>query len=167
MKITYALIIAACFSLSAHAANVSVDFVKKEQYKDIHAGGTQSQPRFEEKLFKTLEKSFAKNAEKLPGDLSLKISVLDIDLAGAVAHGLGMGQDIRQISDKDFPRVLFYMILENKDGEIVFQGRQNLKEKRLRHGDFRMKGSQSDFFMETGLITKWFDTVLVPAVAKL
>lgn len=161
------LVCSALLACSAQAADVSVDFVKKEQYKDIDAGGTQSQPRFEERLFKTIERSFSKNAEKLPSEYKLKISVLDIDLAGAVAHGLGMGQDIRQISDKDFPRVLFYMILEDKSGAIVFQGRQNLKEKKLKHGDFRMKGSQSDFFMETGLINKWFDQVLVPAVAKL
>jgi len=154
-------------SLSVQAASVSVEFVKKELYQDIDSGGNQSQPRFEERLFNVIKSSFEKNAEKLPKDLTLKVSVLDIDLAGAVAHGLGMGQDIRQVSDKDFPRVLFYMILEDKDGKIVFQGRQNLKEKRLSHQDFRMKGSQSDFFMETALVSKWFDGVLVPAVAKL
>jgi len=154
-------------SLSVQAASVSVEFVKKEQYQDIESGSNQSQPRFEERLFNVIKSSFEKNSEKLANDLVLKVSVLDIDLAGTVAHGLGMGKNIRHVSDRDFPRMLFYMILEDKNGNIVFQGRQNLKEKRISHKDFRMKGSQSDFFLETALVSKWFDGVLVPAVARL
>jgi len=166
MKKLLMLLLIASVSSVTQAASVSVDFVKTDQYKDIDSGGNQSQNRFEGKLFSIIEKSFSENAAALPGDMSLDISVLDIDLAGAVAHGLGFGADIRQVTDKDFPRLLFYMVLKDKNGEIVFQGRQNLRERKLRHTAFRMKGSQTDFYMETALIDKWFESVLTPAVAK-
>ncbi|MCG7531296.1 DUF3016 domain-containing protein [Psychrobium sp. MM17-31] len=168
MKKLSTLIATALFCLSAQAAEVKVEFVKKEQFKDIDSGANQSQARFEEKLFSVLESTFKKQGEKqLPKDMTLDVSVLDIDLAGHVARGLGMGQDIRQVSDKDFPRILFYMILRDKNNNIVFQGRQNLKNNDMKHGEFRMKGSQSDFYMETMLIDKWFDQALVPAVNRL
>lgn len=168
MKKLLTLIATALICLSAQAAEVKVEFVKKEQFKDIDSGANQSQARFEEKLFSVLERTFKKQGEKqLPKDMTLDISVLDIDLAGHVARGLGMGQDIRQVSDKDFPRILFYMILRDKNNNIVFQGRQNLKNNDMKHGEFRMKGSQSDFYMETMLIDKWFDQALVPAVNRL
>ena len=168
MKKLSAILAAALISFTTQAADVKVEFLKKEQFKDIDSGANQSQARFEERLFSEFESMFKKHGEKqLPDDMTLDISILDIDLAGHVARGLGMGQDIRQVTDTDFPRILFYMILKDKNKNIVFQGRQNLKNEEMKHGEFRMKGSQSDFYMERMLIDKWFDKVLVPAVNKL
>lgn len=156
--------LAILFSFSASAADVKVDWVKPEQYKDIDAGG-EGKSNFKKKLFKNLESVFATGAKDLPSDYKLEISMLDIDLAGHVDHSAGV-MARRIITDNDFPRIIFYMILRDDKGNIVFQGKQNLREKKMKHNSFRMKGSQSEFFMEKDLIEKWFEVALVPAVAK-
>lgn len=166
------LLLASVIGLASVAANanessISVDFLNADRYQDIHASGNQNQARFQEKLFKTLEKQFQQSASDLPDGLTMDVKVLDIDLAGAVAIGLGMGQDIRQVSEKDFPRVLFYVVLKDETGKILLQGKQNLRDGNLRHNEFRLRGSQSDFYMETALIKKWFEGALMPAIAKL
>ncbi|MGB0835074.1 MAG: DUF3016 domain-containing protein [Psychrobium sp.] len=167
-KLMLASVLGLC-SLAAQASesNVSVEFVQSERYQDINASGNQNQARYQERLFKTLEKQFQESANDLPNGMTLDVKVLDIDLAGSVAMGLGMGQDIRQVSDKDFPRILFYVVLKDQNGKILLQGKQNLRDANLRHNEFRLRGSQSDFYMETAIVKKWFDGALIPAVAKL
>ena len=58
------------------------------------------------------------------------------------------------------------MVLRDENGSVVFQGEQNLKEKKDKHKAFRMKGSQTDFYLEKSLINKWFEGILLPAVNK-
>lgn len=144
--------------------SVSVDFKNPEKYRDIDPGTTQSTKTFRKRLFSTLEKSFNENMEQFSTKYNLKVTVLDVDLAGKVNRGLA--NEIRTINDHDFPRLHFYIVLENKDGEIVLQGEQNLKERKDKHKSFRMKGSQSEFYLETSLIDQWFDKALLPAIGK-
>jgi hypothetical protein len=58
-------------------------------------------------------------------------------------------------------------VLKDQSGAILLQGLQNLKERKDKHNAFRMKGSQSDFYLEKDLLEKWFDKALYPAIAKL
>lgn len=149
---------------NTNAAELKMDWVKPEQYKDIDAGGD-AKAKFQTRLFKDLEKTFQEGAAKLPQDHKLEISMLDIDLAGHVNHSAGV-MARRIVTDTDFPRIIFYMVLRDKDNNIVFQGKQSLREKKLKHNSFRMKGSQSKFYMEKDIIEKWFDVALLPALAK-
>jgi len=145
--------------------DVTIDWVKPELYKDIDAGSGESKKKYKQRLFNVIGKVFEDEAQKLPNDYKLEVSILDVDLAGEVNHGAGMNSR-RIITDTDFPRIMFYMILKDQEGKIVFQGKQNLREKKLKHSSFRMKGSQSHFYMEKDLIQKWFEVALVPAINK-
>ena len=147
---------------AAQLGDVSVEWKEPERYQDIDQGNTQSKTTFRKRLFSTLENAFAENMEKVKGDYKLKVTMLDVDLAGRVNKGLT--NEIRTIHDHDFPRLHFYIILENEKGEIVLQGEQNLKERKDKHKAFRMRGSQSEFYLETSLINKWFDQALIPAL---
>jgi len=166
MKIINISLVTLAFIFSAYstAATVSVDWVSPEKYQDIDAGGS-GKNKFKTKLFNELESVFNKEAKELPENYKLEISMLDLDLAGVVDHSQGV-MARRVISDGDFPRVIFYMILRDEKGNIVLQGKQSLREKKLKHNRFRMQGSQSDFFMEKAVIEKWFKQALLPAIAK-
>ena len=147
------------------AAPVEVEWKNPDKYQDIKGGTTQSKKTFRKRLFNTIEKSFTTNMTKIPEGYNLKVTFFDIDLAGKISHGLA--NEIRTINDFDFPRLHFYMILENEKGEILLQGEQNLKERKDKHSSFRMRGSQREFYLETMLIDKWFDQALVPGVNKI
>jgi len=150
---------------SSFAAKVDIEWKNPENYRDIIAGNTEGKTQFQRTLFKELGEAFTKGGSKLPEDYRLKVVMLDIDLAGKVEQGSPVA--IRTVNDFDFPRLKFYMYLYNKSNEIVLQGAQNLKEKKDKHNAFRMKGSQTSFYLEKDLIKKWFDIALIPRLAKL
>jgi hypothetical protein len=168
MKKLLGMLIPLVFVLDASAsfaAPVEVEWKNPDKYQDIKPGSTQSKKTFRKRLFRAIEKSFAENMEKIPSGYNLKVTVFDVDLAGKINHGLA--NEIRTINDHDFPRLHFYIILENEKGDILLQGEQNLKERKDKHASFRMRGSQKEFYLETMLIDKWFDKALVPGVSKI
>jgi hypothetical protein len=153
------------FDVSASMADtVEIEWKNPDDYQDINPGTTQSKKTFRKRLFNTIEKSFVKNMTKMPEGHNLKVTFFDVDLAGKINHGLA--NEIRTINDYDFPRLHFYIILENEKGEILLQGEQNLKERKDKHSSFRMRGSQREFYLETMLIDKWFDQALLPGVTN-
>ena len=150
---------------STQAAKVDVKWQNPDKYEDIYEGTTQSKSKFRKRLYNTLEETFKLKANELPENYNLEITMLDVDLAGRVQRGLPA--EVRTIADSDFPRLHFYMILRDSQGNIVLQGEQNLKERKDKHSAFRMYGSQSEFYLEAILIEKFFDMVLIEAVNKL
>lgn len=166
MKKNCVLLAALVFSgftfASTNAPTVNVEWKETQNYSDINAGRNESKRKFQKRLFSTLERTFAENSTKLPSDLTLEVTVLDIDLAGKT-NGFG----VRSITDYDFPAIQFYVVIKDAKGDIVLQGLQNLKERKDKHKAFRMYGSQSEFYLETSLIEKWFDLALAPRFAKL
>ena len=147
---------------TAQAATVEVEWKNPDDYRDIISGNIQSKSNFRKSLFRTMAATFAKHAVNLPPDYNLKVVMIDIDLAGKVQ--LGRNIEIREINDHDFPRIKFNIVLTDKNDNIILQGVQNLKEQKYKHNSFRMKGSQSSFYLETDLINKWFTAHLIPAV---
>lgn len=168
MKKLIGMLIPLVFALDASAslaAPIEVEWKNPDKYQDIAPGSTQSKTKFRKRLFNTIEKSFSENMSKMPAGYNLKVTVFDVDLAGKINRGLT--NEIRTISDHDFPRLHFYIILENEKGDILLQGEQNLKERKDKHASFRMRGSQQEFYLETMLIDTWFDKALVPGVNKI
>ena len=114
MKKLLGMLIPLVFVLDASAsfaAPVEVEWKNPDKYQDIKPGSTQSKKTFRKRLFRAIEKSFAENMEKIPSGYNLKVTVLDVDLAGKINHGLA--NEILTINDHDFPRLHFYIILEN------------------------------------------------------
>ena len=167
MKKLAILLTALTMTLTANASSskINVEFKSPENYHDIYQGDMTSKKKYRKRIFNTLEKAFAENAKRIPRGYSLDVTVLDIDLAGKVDRG--SSNAIRKITDHDFPRLHFYVVLKNRKGEIVLQGEQNLKERKSKHNAFRSHGSQKQFYLETMLVDKWFETAFLPAVNKI
>ncbi|PCI62211.1 MAG: hypothetical protein COB35_04550 [Gammaproteobacteria bacterium] len=162
---SFALLTVLTFTSSTFAANVEVEWKNPENYRDIVAGNTEGKNKFQQTLFTELEATFSKSAKKLPENYHMKVVMIDVDLAGQVQQGRAIS--MRTVNDYDFPRLKFYMYLYDQNNNIVLQGTQNLKERKDKHNAFRMKGSQTRFYLEKDLIKKWFDIALIPGVAKL
>jgi hypothetical protein len=150
---------------SSFAADVKVEWKNPDKYRDIVNGNTQGKSQFRSSLFSELEKTFADEAAAINNKYHLKIIMIDVDLAGQVQ--LGKAIEVRTVNDFDFPRLKFYLYLYDDNNNIVLQGVQNLKEKKDKHNSFRMKGSQSSFYLEKDLIKKWYKQALIPAINKL
>jgi hypothetical protein len=111
MKI--ALLTLAALLIGAANAEVLVTFEKPERYTDI---GRRSPERL-----KDLEEFFKKlGAEYLPADQTLRIEVLDVDLAGEPRYGTASSfDDTRVLQGRiDHPSVRLRYVLESGGKEI-------------------------------------------------
>jgi hypothetical protein len=152
-------------SVACLAADVEIEWKNIDNYTDIMVGNTLSKRDFKESLMRQFEETFKNYAESIPNKYHLKITMIDVDLAGTVT--LGLPVEVRTVTDQDFPRLKFYVVVYDENNNIVLQGVQNLKDQNIKHSAFRMKGSQSDFYLEKDLIKKWFERALIPAINKL
>ena len=115
--------VAALLAVSAHAAGtVQVSFVKPENFTDVRDRAHSS-----EQNLKALEQVFTSVAQSYLADgQTLKIEVLDVDLAGEVRPG-ARAWDVRVMRGRaDWPRVTFRWSIEGasaapRGGETVVQ----------------------------------------------
>ena len=148
----------------ANAADVKVEWRDLNEFTDIAHGNTQSKTKFRENLVNEITRAFEDNAARLDDRYRMEVVIFDIDLAGSVQRGLQV--QVRKIEDHDFPRINFYMYVYDEKDNLILQGAQRLRERKDKHNAFRMKGSQSNFYLEKDLIKKWFDLALIPALEK-
>jgi hypothetical protein len=108
---------------AAHAAGaVQISFVKPENFADIR-----DRTYSREQNLKALEEVFTSAAQPYVADgQTLKIEVLDVDLAGEVRYG-GRANDVRVLRGRaDWPRIAFRWSVEGagaapRSGEAVVQ----------------------------------------------
>ncbi|WP_448549080.1 DUF3016 domain-containing protein [Thalassotalea fusca] len=103
----------------AHA-DVDVSWVAPETFKDIRTTGSESQSRFEARVFKTFEKHIKKLGKKMPDGTKLVVEFVDVDLAG---HPAG----IRQMTSAAFPRLEFNYQVIDESGNVVLNGNENIR----------------------------------------
>lgn len=147
-------------SLPASAAQLTVNFVEPEKYTD--AGYTSSSPDTKERarLQRDLESHLKQLADRsLAPDDSLKIDVLDIDLAGHLDPFVTAGREMRIVRDVTWPRIkLRYALTRN--GAVAVQGEGQVSDM-----SFLMTGnrySSSDRLRyEKAMLDDWFDKVFV------
>lgn len=135
----------------ALAADVSVNYVKPDEFSDV--------PRSvidREQMQKEFSLYFAALARKLPAGQTLKVDVLDIDLAGRMWPRRGGIDDIRILNGgADWPRMhLRYTLEEN--GRVLRNGDVELSnmnyQQRISHA------SDSDpLRYEKQMLDDWFD----------
>lgn len=152
-------------SSSAYAATVNVEWRDMDSFTDIVEGNTQSRKNFRQRIQDELTQAFQEQIAKSSDSLIINITVIDVDLAGEVSQGLAV--KIRQVRDQDFPRLKFILEIKDSDGQTLHASVQNIKEKAAKHSAFRMKGSQSDFYLEKQLIEKWSEEMLLPSLVEL
>jgi hypothetical protein len=132
---------------AAHAGTVTVNFVEPGKYYDLGFNEASRADSLE-----ALNQSFARLAGRLPANATLKVDVLDVDLAGKIVpHGTTRGPyDVRIARSTDWPRMhLRYELVV--DGVVRSSGNEWIKSQ-----DFL-----SDFYRplraEQLMVARWFD----------
>lgn len=147
-------------ALPAVAAQLAVSFVEPEKYADAGFNSSSPNAKEREQVQRELEQHLAKLADaKLAADDSLKIDVLDIDLAGEINPFVGGGREMRIVRDATWPRIKLRYAL-TRGGAVVAQG-----EERVSDMNFLMTGnrySSSDRLRyERAMLDDWFDKTFV------
>lgn len=150
---------AAMLATSAAWAQVSVSYVKPEDFTDVSRSAIDRERTLAQftDYFKSLEK-------KLPAGQSLKIEVLDIDLAGRL-YPRRTADDIRVMNGgADWPHMHLKYKLE-QDGQVLRSGDEQLS-------DMNYQGRMGPYFdndplrYEKRMLDDWFNKSIVPKVAQ-
>ncbi|MYM21133.1 DUF3016 domain-containing protein [Duganella sp. FT135W] len=150
---------AAMLATSAAWAQVSVSYVKPEDFSDVPRGVIDRDRTLQQftDYFKSLEK-------KLPAGQSLKIEVLDIDLAGRL-YPRRAAEDIRVMNGgADWPHMHLKYTLE-QDGQVLRSGDEELSDMNYQNR-FGAHFDSDPLRYEKQMLDDWFNKSIVPKVAK-
>lgn len=148
-------ILAAAFSSSvAHAGTVILTFVDPTRYEDIGINENSRQQALD-----NLRRLFDLLARRLPQDATLRVDVLDVDLAGKplLPASLRGRYDVRVNSAIDWPRMHLRYVLElnsaaRRTGEEWIKGQKNARF------------LDRDMDAERRMLMQWFDQSIVGEV---
>ncbi|WP_308494345.1 DUF3016 domain-containing protein [Duganella lactea] len=149
----------ALLASSAALAQVSVTYVKPDDYTDMPFS-----PVERERTLKDFSDYFATLNKKLPAGQTLKIEVLDIDLAGRMYPQRG-ADDIRVMTGgADWPRMhLRYTLADN--GQVLRSGDEEI-------ASMNYQWNRTSYFdsdpmrYEKQMLDDWFNKTIVPKVAQ-
>lgn len=159
LKHTVLAAVAALLASGAALAQVSVSYVKPEDYTDVPRNAIERERTLQQfnEYFKTLDK-------KLPPGQQLKIEVLDIDLAGRL-YPRRAGDEIRILNGgADWPHMHLKYTLE-QDGRVLRSGDEQLS-------NMNYQGRVGGYFdsdplrYEKQMLDDWFNHAIVPKVAQ-
>ena len=162
-----------CFAAAALAAlsgagalatppggSLSVSFIDPQSYTDA----AYSHPYASEKDLAAVESDITRHLTRLaerklaPGD-SLKIEVLDIDLAGRFEPFRFNGQEIRVVRDITWPRMTLRYTLSHDD-RILASGEERLADMNFMMS-VNMYSSSDPLRYEKPMLDDWFDRRIV------
>ena len=158
----HTLILAACLALAplAQAAGVvDVSFKPADQLTDIGHGSLER-----ERNVKALAEHFQSLAARLPDGQTLKVEVLDVNLAGDL-RPTRRGDDVRVLRGAaDWPALdLRWQLLQG--GRTLSSGDERLADMAyLQFGRRLAPGSPLPY--EARMIDRWFDERFGPAAAR-
>ncbi|WP_371186935.1 DUF3016 domain-containing protein [Thalassotalea maritima] len=155
-NIAFALAGSVAVAATSYAGQAEVNWVDPQSYTDIRSGD-ESRKRFEERVFKELEQHISELAAKLPAEQTLKMDVVNLDLAGEIRYMVGPNNDsIRVIEDLYFPKMRFNYSLLDKDGKVLAQGKENIKDMGFFNSTHQRLNRES-FTYEKAMISDWFE----------
>lgn len=139
----------------ALAQQAQVNWVEPANYTDVKsAAGYQKQ--HEAHVFKHLGKHFNKMARMtLPEGVTLKVNVVDLDLAGYVYP-----LSVRQLSESEEPKIKFEYQVLNGD-QVIKSELVELKDPRYL-SKIKMGKINEAYRFEKRMITEWFKKELRP-----
>lgn len=136
----------------AFAASSEVTWTNPNNYRDIQPSN-ESRKHYRERIFKNFEKHFAKLAENLPEQQTLKLDVTDVDLAGdTLAGGI---ERLRIIKEIYSPRMKFSYQLLDKNDNIIKSADVALKDMSFMTGS-NLKYRQKSLGYEKKMLDDWF-----------
>lgn len=138
---------------TAFSANSEVIWTDYKSYRDINEGND-GRKQFRERTFKYFEEHFAKLAATLPTDNTLKIDVVDVDLAGDThIGGINRTRIVRHMYS---PRMnLSYQLLD-ADGTVIQSDNVVIKDMNFMSGS-NLKYRNRSLGYEKKMLDDWFD----------
>lgn len=136
----------------ALAGTSEVTWQNPEKYRDIYAG-QEHRAKFKKRVFNEFEQHFAKLAEQLPKEQTLRVTVTDVDLAGDVHETMDR---IRVVKDLYIPRMTFSYQLVDTSGQTIREGEEHLKDMSfmMRSG---LRYNNSFLHYEKVMLDDWFE----------
>ncbi len=153
------LALAAWGSGPAHAASVDIRYVQPERYTDAGRGSDAEQVR--DALTRQLQ---TLAAARLPADQSLRIEVLDIDLAGELNPWIRPASEIRVLKGRaDWPRLHLRYTLARGE-QVLRQGDTWLSDMNYLHQIGSLRGHDGLRY-EQRMLERWMRELQAPAEA--
>ncbi len=147
----------------------SVSWKNPDDYTDIDAA-EESQKKFEQRTFASLEKHIEKLSKALPQGQKLWLKVVDVDLAGRVLPGISYGgqtaRNYRIIEHHYFPKMTFNYHLSDTTGKVLESGDVTLKDIAFQDRIIPRGAKRDPLNYEKTMITKWFNKTFPQQVAK-
>ena len=142
--------IAAC-SAGAFAGVVEVKYVNPSNFVDA---GTS--PWDEKDNLDALARYLQSLGELLPPNQTLRIEVLDVDLAGNVHEPMRFGTRIRTVRGRaDWPRISMRYSLE-ADGQLMQSGEEAVSDLDYARGNLHTSRESEPLFYEKRMLERWF-----------
>jgi len=149
------ILIAALTSAAASAGTVEVKFIDPDKFTDARDGMHRR-----EDVLQTLEERLKQLGEKgLPASQTLKVEVLDVDLAGDAFPRVAL-RDTRVLRGRaDWPRMhLRYTLSEG--GKVIKSGEDRLADMNYLMGSLRAS-QDSPLPYEKRMLDNWFNERIV------
>ncbi|CAN7257436.1 DUF3016 domain-containing protein [Duganella sp. LjRoot269] len=158
-SMTKSMLAAAVLLASAAAwADVSVTFVKPEEFADVPRNSIDR-----DRTLKDFSDYFATLNKKLPAGQNLKVEILDIDLAGRL-WPRRTGDDIRVMNGgADWPHIHLRYTLE-QNGQVLRSGDEHISNMMYQQRINRYSDGDPLRY-EKQMLDEWFDKNIVPKVA--
>ncbi|MFT3665492.1 DUF3016 domain-containing protein [Piscinibacter sp.] len=146
----------AAAAATAGAAEFSVGFVHPETYTDAGYSRSPASERDRAEVMHDIEQHLQRLAERsLPAGDTLRIEVLDIDLAGHFEPFRFRGADVRIVRDIAAPRIKLRYTL-SRGGQVAAQAEERLTDLSFLMGFNRYPASDRLRY-EKAMLDDWFD----------
>lgn len=143
---------------------VQIKWNNPQDYRDIRAA-QESQSRYQQRLFKSLESYFQKHMVKLlDSGQSLEVIVHDVDLAGDVTPMMSMAHgDIRVVRTLYPPSMDIEFKLHDQQGKLLAQKRETIRDLGFMH-TFVSRHRDDALAYDKALIQDWITVTVQPAL---
>lgn len=142
---------------AGNAATVELQWQDIDDFRDVRSvnGG---QDKFERRTLQSLEEMFRSEAEALPANHTLHLTVKDLNLAGEIEYfhpGYPFG--LRVIRNLDFPTMDLAWELRDEHDTVIRSGDETIRDMGFRTSSFtRYDRFRSPLDYEEDLISDWF-----------
>lgn len=140
---------------SSNAATVELQWNEPDDFRDVRATNS-GQDKFEQRTLQELEEQFRSEAEALPENLTLHITVNDLDLAGDIEYfHSGYPFGLRVIRSVDFPKMELAWELRDEYDAVISSGDEKIHDMGFRSSTLTSL-DRSPYRYEKELISNWF-----------
>jgi hypothetical protein len=139
------------------AATLQMSWSDPDKYRDIRATAT-NKHKFQAQVMAELEEQFHKEAEKLPADQILHVTVNDLDLAGEIEYFYtDYPFGLRVIRNVDFPQMEFNYELLDAAGKVLKSDVEKIADLGFRSSALVSANRlESGLHYEKKLIHEWY-----------